>query len=91
MRPVCVYLTVYDDYAVIDNSMNLLNYSERKLREDFEDVFVFKKKCDVTIHFISIAHSSVFEAMFSYNMKENKQNKVTQLDTCTQFFKKVFN
>ncbi|XP_044575295.1 speckle-type POZ protein-like A [Cotesia glomerata] len=96
---VCVELIVYDEYITVKNPNNLLEGSKRKLSDDFKELFETKKKCDVTIKVggkefcahkvILIARSSVFEAMFSHDMKENKENEVTIPDIDPEVFKKV--
>ncbi|CAG5102326.1 Similar to spopla: Speckle-type POZ protein-like A (Danio rerio) [Cotesia congregata] len=96
---VCVELIVYDEYIAVKNSNNLLEGCKRKLSDDFKDFFETKKKCDVAIKvgdkefcahkMILIARSSVFEAMFSHDMKENKENEVTIPDIDPEVFKKV--
>lgn len=96
---VGVDLTVYDDYVTVNSPNNLLEGSKRKLSDDFEDLFESKKKCDIIIKvgdqkfdvhkFILTARSSVFDAMFSHDMKENKENEVTIPDVNPEVFKKV--
>ncbi|CAD6204159.1 GSCOCG00009892001-RA-CDS [Cotesia congregata] len=96
---VSVDLTVYDDYVAVNSPNYLLEGSERKLSDDFKNLFETKNKCDITIKVgdkkfeahkvILIARSSVFNAMFSHDMKENKENEVTIPDINPEIFKKV--
>ncbi|CAD6204161.1 GSCOCG00009893001-RA-CDS, partial [Cotesia congregata] len=87
------------DYIPVNSPNNLLEGCERKLSDDFKYLFETKKNCDITIKvgdkefkahkFILTARSCVFEAMFSYDMKENKENEVTIPDIDPDVFKKV--
>ncbi|CAD6204172.1 GSCOCG00009899001-RA-CDS [Cotesia congregata] len=96
---VCVDLTVYDDYVKVKNQVKSLENSKRKLGDDLKDLFIAKKRCDVIIHvgdqkfdvhkFILTARSCVFEAMFSYDMKENKKNEINIPDIDPEVFSKV--
>lgn len=96
---VGIDLTVYDNYVATNNKIKPWKYSGQRLCDDFKDLFVSKKKCDVVIKvgeenfyahkLILISRSCVFEAMFSHDMKENKENEVTIPDINPKIFKKV--
>ncbi|CAG5075217.1 Similar to spop-b: Speckle-type POZ protein B (Xenopus laevis) [Cotesia congregata] len=96
---VGVDLTVYETHVTTNNKIKPWKYSGPRLSDDFRDLFVTKKKCDVIIKvgeekfdahkLILISRSCVFEAMFSYDMKENKENQVTIPDIIPEIFKKV--
>ncbi|XP_074095898.1 speckle-type POZ protein-like [Cotesia typhae] len=96
---VCVNLTVYDDYLQVDNSINLMKITTQKLSEDFEKLLISKKNSDVVIfvgdnkfdahRFILTTRSCVFEAMFSYDTKEKKENEVTITDIDGEIFEKL--
>ncbi|CAD6204152.1 GSCOCG00009889001-RA-CDS [Cotesia congregata] len=96
---VCVDLTVYDDYLDVNNSINSMKITAEKLSEDFEKLLIFKKNSDVVIlvgdkkfdahKLILTTRSCVFEAMFSYDMKEKKENEVTITDIDCEVFEKL--
>ncbi|XP_074102329.1 speckle-type POZ protein B-like [Cotesia typhae] len=96
---VGVHLIVYDDYVATNHPINKLKASTHKLSNDFRDLLVDKKKCDVKIQvgrkifdahkLVLITRSCVFDAMFSHDMKENKKNEITIPHVDPDVFKKV--
>ncbi|XP_074115591.1 speckle-type POZ protein B-like isoform X2 [Cotesia typhae] len=96
---ICVDLTVYDDPMTIANPIHSLKGSGRKLTDDFRDLLATKTKSDIVIivgnkkfdahKIVLIARSNFFKAMFSHDMKESKENKVTIPDIDPKIFEKL--
>ncbi|XP_044584480.1 speckle-type POZ protein B-like [Cotesia glomerata] len=96
---VGINLIVYDDYVATNHPINRLKASIYKLSDDFRDLLVAKKKCDVKIQvggkifdahkLVLTTRSCVFDAMFSHDMKENKKNEITIPDVDPDVFEKV--
>ncbi|XP_057318274.1 speckle-type POZ protein-like [Microplitis mediator] len=95
---VCVDLSIYDTPVTTSRKLEL-NISKRQMAHDYTELYNSKMSSDVIINvgdkefqahkIILMARSPVLAAMFSHEMIEKKQNKVSITDITPEIFEKV--
>ncbi|XP_057318708.1 speckle-type POZ protein B-like [Microplitis mediator] len=95
---VCAELTVYDDYKSFATEF-LLQTPQRHMTDDFKELYDSKSNSDVILvvgnekfkahKLILSTRSPVFSAMFTHEMKENRESGVTIPDIDPEIFNKM--
>ncbi|KAH0546825.1 hypothetical protein KQX54_015438 [Cotesia glomerata] len=90
---------MYDDYTLIDNTIKPLKTLKRKINYDFRELLTTKKNVILTLPMgdqtfqahktILAASSSMFDAMFSRDIKENREKAITIPDVDPNVFEKI--
>ncbi|XP_057319020.1 speckle-type POZ protein B-like [Microplitis mediator] len=95
---ICVELTVYDDYKSFTAKLPL-QIPQRQMTDDFKELYDSNTNCDVILvvgnekfkahKIILSARSPVFLAMFTNEMKENRDNEIAIPDMDPKIFEKM--
>ncbi|XP_057318312.1 speckle-type POZ protein B-like [Microplitis mediator] len=95
---ICVDLTVYDDHESFAGG-NSLQIPQLKITDDLKELYDTKMNSDVILvvgnekfkahKLILSTRSPVFSAMFTHEMKENRESEVTIPDIDPEIFNKM--
>lgn len=94
-----IELTVFDSFTTISNSLAAITRNNFRMADDFKELFDSKIGSDVVLSVkdqifnahrsILMARSPVFSTMFSLEMKERKEDKVSITDIDPEIFKSL--
>ncbi|XP_057342158.1 speckle-type POZ protein-like isoform X2 [Microplitis mediator] len=95
---ICVDLTVFKTPTTTSKKL-VINFSKRGMAHDYQDLYNTKMGCDTIINVgdyefqahktILMARSPVLAAMFSHDMIEKKENKISVPDITPEIFEKI--
>ncbi|KAH0558169.1 hypothetical protein KQX54_014719 [Cotesia glomerata] len=94
-----IELTVFDSFTTIPNSLTALTSNNARMADDFKNLLDSKIGSDVVLSVkdqifnahrpILMARSPVFSTMFSLEMKERKEDRVSIMDIDPEISSKV--